>query len=101
MDYVKANGIDAVEFVEIVPDARSNWIGQSDSGFAELLPLANRETKLAKSAVDEQAVFGLYSLGVVTNRDEWVYDVNAEALGRKVRALINSYEETRPKPKPR
>ena len=101
MDYVKANGIDAVEFVEIVPDARSNWISQSDSGFAELLPLANRETKLAKSAVDEQAVFGLYSLGVVTNRDEWVYDVNAEALGRKVRALINSYEETRPKPKPR
>ena len=95
MDYVKANGIDAVEFVEIVPDARSNWIDQSDSGFAELIPLANRETKLAKSAVDEQAVFGLYSLGVVTNRDEWVYDVNAEELGRKVRALINSYEETR------
>ena len=95
VDYVKATGIDSLEFTGIVPDAKSNWLDQSDSGFEELIPLANRETKLAKSPVDEQAVFGLYSLGVVTNRDEWVYDVDAEGLGHKVRALINSYEETR------
>ena len=59
------------------------------------MPLADRQTKLAKSTTDEQAVFGLYSLGVVTNRDEWVYDFDSENLGRKVRALINSYEESR------
>ena len=59
------------------------------------MPLADRQTKLAKTAGDEQAVFGLYSLGVVTNRDEWVYDFDSENLGRKVRALINSYEESR------
>ena len=95
VDYVKAKSIDAFEFAQIVPDAKSNWLGQSDSGFERLIPLANRETKLAKSVADEQAVFGLYSLGVVTNRDEWVYDIDAEELGIKVRALINSYEETR------
>ena len=95
VDYVKTKGIDEFEFVGIVPDAKSNWLSQSDSGFEELIPLANRETKLAKSAADEQAVFGLYSMGVQTNRDDWVYEFNAEELGRKVRALINSYEETR------
>ena len=59
------------------------------------MPLADRQTKLAKTAADEQAVFGLYSMGVVTNRDEWVYDFDADSLGKKVRAFINLYEESR------
>ena len=93
--YLRDATLDRVEFDSITPDAKSYWLDQSDSGFEQLTPLANRETKLAKSAVDEQAVFGLYSMGVQTNRDDWVYDFNAEELGNKVRALINSYEETR------
>ena len=95
VSYIRDMSIDALEFAEVVPDARSNWLDQSDSGFEELLPLANRETKLAKSLADEQAAFGLYSLGVVTNRDEWVHDFDVEHLGTKVRWLINSYEEVR------
>jgi predicted helicase len=66
-----------------------------DSGFARLITLADRQTKLAKTDTDEQAVFGLYSSGVATNRDEWVYDFDAECLGAKVRAFINMYEESR------
>ena len=93
--YVKSKVIDALEFAEITPDAKSNWLDQSDSDFEQLLPLANREAKLAKTVVNEQAVFGLYSMGVVTNRDEWVYDFDQGALGNKVRAFINEYEESR------
>ena len=93
--YVNGKAIAALEFEEITPDGKSNWLDQSDSDFEELIPLTNRETKLAKAVVNEQAVFGLYSLGVVTNRDEWVYDFGSDDLGQKVRALINSYEETR------
>ena len=95
VDYVKGAGFDAFKFTEITPDAKSNWLDQSDSDFEELLPLANRETKLAKSVADEQAVFRQYSLGVITARDEWVYDFDAENLGIKVRAFINEYEEKR------
>ena len=95
VNYVKAEGIDTFEFAEIAPDSKSNWLDQSNSGFGELLPLANRETKLAKSIADEQAVFRLYSMGVVTNRDEWVYDFDTDYLGSKVRAFINEYEENR------
>ena len=50
------------------------WVNQSASDFEQLIPVANRETKLAKTVEEEQAVFGLYSLGISTNRDEWVYD---------------------------
>ena len=93
--YLGKAKLDEVAFEDIAPDTKSNWLNQSNTNFASLLPLADRQTKLAKTAADEQAVFGLYSLGVVTNRDEWVYDFDAENLGRKVRALINSYEESR------
>ena len=85
----------AVAFADIVPDGKHNWLNQSNAGFEDLMPLANRETKLAKTTDDEQAVFGLYSMGVVTNRDEWVYDFDVDHLGSKVRALINEYEEMR------
>ena len=95
VDYVADKALGAFKFTEISPDTDSNWLNQSDSGFEQLLPLANRETKLAKSVADEQAVFRLYSLGVITARDEWVYDFDAELLGTKVRAFINEYEEQR------
>ena len=34
-------------------------------------------------------------LGVITARDEWVYDFDTNYLGQKVRAFINLYEEVR------
>ena len=93
--YLRETGLDEVGFKKVVPDDKNNWLNHSDTDFDSLLPLADRTTKLAKLNSEEQAVFGLYSLGVVTNRDEWVYDFNATFLGSKVRAFINSYEESR------
>ena len=95
VDYIKDKAFDAFDFAEIAPDADGQWLNQSHSDFETLIPLANRQTKLAKTVADEQAVFGLYSMGVVTNRDEWVYDFDPHDLGIKVRALINEYEESR------
>ena len=95
IDYVKAGSLTGLEFGEISPDPTGNWLNQSNSNFESLIPLADRQTKLAKSVDEEQAVFGLYSLGVITARDEWVYDFDAACLGRKVRSFINEYEESR------
>ena len=95
LGYLHEASLKDVAFEPIIPDDKHNWLNQSDTDFDTLLQLADRQTKLAKAASDEQSVFGLYSLGVVTNRDEWVYDFNATFLGGKVRAFINSYEESR------
>ena len=94
-DYIKNTALDTVGFTEITPDEKDNWLNQSKTNFASLMPLGDRQIKLAKTASDEQAVFGLYSLGVITARDEWVYDFDADNLGKKVRAFINEYEESR------
>ena len=95
--YMRNTNLEGINLVHITPDAKNNWLNQSSSDFDHLMPLASRETKLAKTVDDEQSVFRLYSMGVVSNRDEWVYDFDAIPLGRKVRALISAYEESRAK----
>ena len=97
LTYLKAAALDDIQFEDITPDKRNDWLNQSSSDFDSLLPLADRQTKLAKTPDDELAVFRLYSLGVSTNRDEWVYDFDSNSLGKKVRSLINRYEEVRAK----
>ena len=83
----------SIGFESITPDAKSYWLDQSDSDFEGLIPLANRETKLAKSVADEQALFGLNSLGIATNRDEWTYDFDYDALTNKVLFFSKVYRD--------
>ncbi len=90
--YISEQSIDGLEFVEINPDSKANWIDQSDSGFGELTPVADRHTKLAKSASDERAVFGLFSVGISTNRDEWVYDFDDSSLSNKMLFFCRTYQ---------
>ena len=93
--YLRDARLDGIAFESISPDAENNWLNQTNTDFGSLIPLANRQTKLAKNSGEEEAVFGLYSMGAVTNRDEWVYDFNSDLLASKVRSLISIYEDTR------
>ena len=94
-EYIHARSLTTFNFENISPDAKGYWLNQSDSDFDSLIPVANRHTKLAKTANDEQAIFGLYSLGVVTARDEWVFDFDPEFLTSKVGSFVEYYENTR------
>ena len=89
--YVNDKVIDALEFAEIIPDVKSNWLDQSHSDFKQLLPLANRETKLAQTAANELSLFGLHTMAVATNRDAWVYDFDPMNLRNKALAFGDSY----------
>ena len=90
--YLKGTGLESVPFESIMPDAKNNWLNQSNSNFESLIPLADRQTKLAKSVDEEQAVFGLYSLGILTARDEWVYDFDNNVLHDKVKEFCETYQ---------
>ena len=90
-EYIRNKTLSEFEFEEVTPDSRHNWLNQSNPEFERLIPLVNRQTKFAKSADDERAIFGLYSMGVSTNRDEWVYDFNAKGLEEKVRYFCTTY----------
>ena len=89
--YIKDRTLADLEFSEIKPDAKNNWLNQSDSDFEQLLPVADRQTKLAKTVADEQAVFRLTALGVNTARDEWVYDFDVHSLRDKALFFADTY----------
>ena len=93
--YLREANLGDIGFTGINPDKRHDWLNQSNSGFDTLMPVAKQKLGGGVEVSQLQPLFGLYSMGVVTNRDGWVYDFDADLLGRKVRAFINAYEETR------
>ena len=80
-----------VDFSHVIPDKQNNWINQTDNDFDELLPLIDKDVKAGKS---EKALFKLFSRGVVTQRDEWVYDFSKDNLEDKMRFAIDIYQQT-------
>ena len=95
ISFIKDKGLASFGFKELTPDSKNNWLNQSSSDFERLMPLAGRQTKLAKTVDDERAVFGLYSVGISTNRDEWVYDFDAGVLADKVHFFCETYQTER------
>jgi predicted helicase len=87
-----------IAFEEAQPDKVGNWINLTHNDFDSLIPLASKATKAAKTPAQERAIFKLFSLGVVTNPDEWVYDVDDAHLSAKVRFLIDTYNDQLAKP---
>jgi predicted helicase len=78
----------------IKPNERGDWLNVGSSAFDEFLPIADKRTKLADTRQNERAIFKLFSLGIVTNRDDWLYG-RAGAVEPKVRHFIDRYESER------
>jgi predicted helicase len=90
-EFVASRKLSQHTFDEIKPDADGNWLNLTSNDFETLIPLASKDTKAAKTAGKERAIFKLFSLGVVTNRDEWVYDEQDQELNAKVIHLVETY----------
>jgi len=80
-----------IPFERIRPDIKNNWINLSESDWINLIPLCNKEGKLGKEG--ENTIFELYSLGVVTNRDEWSYDFDKKQLEAKAKFFIDFFHQ--------
>jgi predicted helicase/very-short-patch-repair endonuclease len=91
LSFLANHALSDLAFDEVQPDQAGNWVNLTSNDFDTLLPLASKDTKAAKTAGKERAIFKLFSLGVVTNRDEWVYDEEDQALSAKVNFLVDTY----------
>ena len=89
--YLRGAMLDEIAFENIAPDEKNNWLNQSDSDFVRLMPLADRQTKLARAVDGGGAVFDMFSNGAKTNRDEWVYDFDIANLRGKVLFFTDVY----------
>ncbi|WP_426231945.1 type ISP restriction/modification enzyme [Pararhizobium sp. DWP3-4] len=83
--------LSSMAFERIVPDKSANWINLTENDWDSLIPVADKKTKAAKTSGQEKAIFKLYSLGTVSNRDEWVYGHSKDDVTSKVRLLLATY----------
>jgi predicted helicase len=95
LEFLSNANLPKLQFEELRPDAKRNWLNFAENDFDSLLPIASKAVKAAKKQSQDKAIFRLFSLGVVTNRDEWVYDFDATNLRKKVQFFIERYEAER------
>ena len=79
-----------IEWEQITPDKRNTWLTEGlHAEFDTFIPMGSPEAK--KSAGGGEAIFGIYSLGVVTSRDNLVYSFDLELLQERVGTFIEIY----------
>ena len=91
--YLQGATLDSIDFEDITPDKRNNWLNQSSPDFERLIPLGDRQTKFAKTTDDEQAIFRLFSNGMKSNRDDWVFDFDVHNLRNKALFFADTYND--------
>ena len=70
---------------EIKPDRHHDWLDQRTGNFTEYLPMGSKDAKAGKGS----AIFRLYSGGVATSRDPWVYNSSERELSKNMKTHID------------
>lgn len=83
LEFLSFNKLKDIPFETIHPDKNNNWINLTNNDFETFIPLQEKGNK--------KTVFNFSSLGVSTNRDEWVYDFSKENLQNKIQFFIKKY----------
>ncbi|WP_237746662.1 type ISP restriction/modification enzyme [Planktothrix agardhii] len=89
-DFLAKNKLQNINFIHYNPDKNNNWINQTDNNFDSLLPLVSKKPILDL----DHSIFLLSSLGVLTNRDEWVYDYSYQNLVKKMLFFNEIYNQS-------
>ena len=90
--FLQKNPIGTIDFEHLTPDARNNWINITRNDFDTLMPIATKAVKQTKKASQAKAIFKMFSLGVSTNRDEWLYGLNEATLSEKAKMLLSTVD---------
>ncbi|WP_114389492.1 type ISP restriction/modification enzyme [Notoacmeibacter marinus] len=87
--FLASTSLVEMEMEEIKPSESGNWINQIENEWDDLIPIADKKTKLAKVKGQERAIFRDYATGIMSGRDEWVYAHSETDLKDKVEYLSN------------
>ena len=83
----------------ITPDEHNDWIDQRNEAFDEFYPLGSEDAKAGNA---DDAIFGLYSRGLATGKDAYIYnfsrDVCAENAQRMTQSYLNALQEREDNP---
>ncbi len=88
--------ISHIEWQELQPDQRYTWLTASiHIEFDTFVAIGSKEAKAANSISSVRAeietIFKVYSLGIQTNRDSWMYNFDSQELAKKASSMIATY----------
>lgn len=89
LDIISQEGsIAHTEWEVIVPNEAADWINQRDEKYDTYQPIGDKATK---GKPNTPGVFQLYSNGLKSNRDPWVYNFSAQAVEENMHRMIEFY----------
>ena len=71
----------------ITPDKNNDWLDQRNDAFTEYTPMGSKEAKSGKG--DGNVIFRMYSRGIATTRDVWMYNSSKNELSKNMKKHIN------------
>ncbi len=77
----------ALELTTITPNEHYDWLNQRNDLFSTYIPI-EPEKKYDTTA---KSAFVVYSNGVTSNRDAWVYNFSQQCISDKMRAMVDFY----------
>ncbi len=80
------NGID--DWRDIQPNRFHEWVNQRSEAFQKMYPIGTRDTKYGRA---DDAIFQLYSLGIITKKDAYMYNFSKETCAENARLMTESY----------
>ncbi len=72
----------------ITPDKHYDWIEQRSEVFAQFYPLGSKEAKAGKM---DDTIFALYSQGLETTRDAYIYNFSRDACAANALRMTQNY----------
>ena len=72
----------------IKPNKYHEWIGQRSEAFQQFYPLGSEDARAGRA---DDTIFGLYSLGLGTNRDAYIYNFSNDACAKNAEQMVQDY----------
>ena len=72
----------------ITPNEHYDWIDQRSDAFAEFYPIGTKEAKAGRA---DNAIFRLYSRGLATSRDAYVYNFSRDDCSENAERMTEDY----------
>ena len=79
--------VEGIDWQDIIPDKHGDWINQRDDSFYQFLPIGDKKSN------SSDMIFSLYSRGVITSRDSWVYNFNKSSVNKNMKNMISFYNQ--------
>ena len=76
------------DWEEIMPNEHHDWIGQRSDVFQQFYPMGSEDARRGRT---DDAIFGLYSQGVKTGKDAYIYNFSRDACAESAQRMTQDY----------